>query len=75
MEKTIHTWAQKNLDKTGLLKTHQSSYCLNFSNSCFVQLIDFILRGMDKSIHIIMILVDQQKACDTLDQNDTSKIK
>ena len=40
----------------------------NFStHSCLAQLIFFILRGMDKEFHTEMILVDLQKAFDTLD--------
>ena len=38
---------------------------------CLVQLIDFVLTGMDKQIHTSMILADLQKASDTLDHNVT----
>ena len=52
----------------GLLYTYQSSFCVNFStDSCLVQLTDFILREMDKRFHTGMTLVDLQKAFDTLD--------
>ena len=47
---------------------YQSGFHANFStDSCLVQLTDFILRGMDKGFHTGMILVDLQKANDTLD--------
>ena len=34
---------------------------------CLAQLIDFVATGMDKKMHTTMILVDLQKAFDTLD--------
>ena len=34
---------------------------------CLAQLIDFVATGMDKQVHTGMILVDLQKAFDTLD--------
>ena len=34
---------------------------------CLAQLIDFISTGMDKQMHTGMIIVDLQKAFDTLD--------
>ena len=40
----------------------------NFStDSCLVQLTNFILTGMDKGFHTGMVLVYLQKAFDTLD--------
>ena len=54
--------------KIGLLYKHQSGFRVDFStDSWLVQLTDFILRGMDKRFHTGMILVDLQKAFDTLD--------
>ena len=38
-------------------------------DSCLVQLTDFILTEMDKGFHTGVILVDLQKAFDTLDRN------
>ena len=35
---------------------------------CLAQLIDFVATGMDKQMHISIILVDLQKAFDTLDR-------
>ena len=47
---------------------YQSRFKINHSTDlCFPQLTDFILTGMDKQTHIGMILVDLQKAFDTLD--------
>ena len=38
----------------------------NLIDFCLAQLIDFVLTGMDKQMHTGMILVDLQKAFDTL---------
>ena len=68
IEKTIQIQTQEYLDKSGLLYKYQSGFCAIFStDSCLVQLTNFILRGMDKGFHTGMILVDLQKAFDTLD--------
>ena len=46
---------------------YQSGYRTNHSTDfCLAQLTDFVLAGMDKQIHTGMILVDLQKAFDTL---------
>ena len=51
-----------------MLYKYQPSFHANFSTDfCLVQLTDFILRGMDKGFHIGMILVELEKAFDTLD--------
>ena len=47
---------------------HQSGFRTNHStNLCLAQLIDFVATGMDKQMHTGMILLDLQKAFDTLD--------
>ena len=67
-KKTIHSQTQEYLDKNGLLYKYQSGFHEKFSTySCLVQLTDFILRGMDKRFHTVMIIVDLQKVLDTLD--------
>ena len=41
------------MDKNGLLYKYHASFCIHFStDSCLVQLTDFILRDMDKWFHI-----------------------
>ena len=46
---------------------YQSGFRTNHSTDlCLAQLIDFVATGMDKQMHTIMILVDLQKAFDTL---------
>ena len=47
---------------------YQSGFRMNHSTDlCLAQLIDFVATGMDKQMHTGMILVDLQKAFDTLD--------
>ena len=59
---------QECLDKNGSLYQYQSGFCTSFStDSCLVQLTDFILRGIDKEFHTGMILVGLQNVLDTLD--------
>ena len=70
IEKTIQIQTQEYLDKNGLLYKYQSGFRANFStDSCLVQLTNFVLRGMDEGFHIGMILVDLQKAFDILDHS------
>ena len=48
---------------------YQSGLRTNHSTDLYVaQLTDFILTGIDKQMHLSMILVDFQKAFNTLDQ-------
>ena len=68
IKETIQIQAQEYSDKNGLLCKYQSGFRTFFSaDSCLVQLTNFILRGMDKGFHTGMILMDLQKAFDTLD--------
>ena len=70
IEKAIHIQTQEYLDKHGLLYKFQSGFRKNFStDSCLVHLSDFIINGMDKGLHTGMILIDLQKAFDTLDHD------
>ena len=47
---------------------YQSGFRTNHSTDlCLAQLIDFVATGMDKQMHTCVILVDLQKAFDTLD--------
>ena len=47
---------------------YQSGFRTNHSTDlCLAQLIEFVATGMDKQINTVMILVDLQKAFDTLD--------
>ena len=70
IEKAIHIQTQEYLHKNCLIYKFQSGFRENFStNSCLVQLTDYIIKGMDKRQHAGMILIDLQKAFDTLDHD------
>ena len=70
IEKAIHIQTQEYLDKHGLLYKFQSGFRKKFStDSCLVQLSDFIINAMDKGLHTGMTLIDLQKAFDTLDHD------
>ena len=67
IEKTTRILTQKYLDKNGLLYKCQSSFRANFlTNSCLVQLTNYILWRTDKGFHTRMILVNLQVAFGTL---------
>ena len=71
IEKAIHIQTQEYLDKYDLLYKFQLGFGKKFStDSCLVQLSDFIINGMDKGLDTGMILIDLQKAFDTLDHNN-----
>ena len=70
IEKAIHIQTQEYLDKHGLLYKFQSGFSKKIStDSCLVQLSDFIVNSIDKGLHTGMILIDLQKAFDTLDHD------
>ena len=60
IEKSIHGQAQDYLQRNGLLYICQSSFRKNHST-------DMTLNGADNGKHNGMILIDLQKAFDTLD--------
>ena len=68
IEKSIHFQIEDFLNKKKLIYMYQSGFRTNHSTDlCLAQLIDFVASGMDKQMHTSMILVDLQKAFDTLD--------
>ena len=70
IEKAIHLQTQEYLDKNGLFINFNQVLGKNFStDSCLVQLTDYIFKDMDKGQPTGMILIDLQKAFDTLDHN------
>ena len=76
IEKVIHKQTQEYLDKNGLIYKFQSSFRKIFStDSCLVQITDYIIKGMDKGQHTGMILIDLQKAFDNLDHDVLLKKK
>ena len=76
VKKATHIQTQEYLDKNGLIYKFQTGFRKNFStDSCLAQLTDYIIKGMDKMQHTGMILIDLQKAFDTLDHNELLKKK
>ena len=67
IKKPIHFQIEDFLNKKKLIYMYQSGFRANHSTDlCLAQLIDFVATGMDKQMHTSMILVDLQKAFDTL---------
>ena len=67
IEKSIHFQIKDYLNKKKLICMYQLGFRTNHSKElCLAQLIDFVATGMDKQMHT-GILVDLQKAFDTLD--------
>ena len=68
IEKSIRFHIEDFLNKKKLIYMYQSGLRTNDSTDlCLAQLIDFVATGMYKEMHIGMILVDLQKAFNTLD--------
>ena len=67
-EKLIHDQTQSFLDDNNILYDFQSGFRKNYStDSCFSFLTDKISTGFDSGLFTGMILIDPQKAFDTID--------
>ena len=70
IEKAIHIQTQEYLGKNDLIYKFQSGFRKTFSTDpCLVHLTDYIIKGMDTGQHTGMILIDLEKAFDTLDHD------
>ena len=70
IEKLIHEQTSSFLSNNQILYTYQSGFRKNHStDSCLTFLHDNILKGFDKGLMTGMILVDLQKAFDTIDHD------
>ena len=68
IEKVIQDQTKSYLDKNKILYTYQSGFRSNFStDSCLAYLCDLITKGFDSGVYTGMILIDLQKAFDTID--------
>ena len=68
IEKSIHFQIEGYLNKKTLIYMYQSGFRANHSTDLFLaQLIDVVVTSMDKQMNTSMMLVDLQKAFDTLD--------
>ena len=67
-EKVVHLQTEKFLSENSILYKNQSGFRpLHSTESCLTHLSDRILEACDKGCHTGMILIDLQKAFDTLD--------
>ena len=68
IEKSIHFQIEDFFNKKKLIYMYQSGFRTNHSTDlCLAQLIDFVATGLDKQMYTGTLLVDLQKAFDTLD--------
>ena len=68
IEKVVHEQIQKYLDKNKILYRYQSGFRLYHStDTCLSYLSDKIVQGFENSLFTGMILIDLQKAFDTMD--------
>ena len=66
-EKVIHIQTEKFLNSNDILYTYQSGFRPRHSTeSCLTHLVDRFLEGCDRGLHTGMILIDLQKAFDTI---------
>ena len=69
-EKTVHNQTQQYLQEHKILYKYQSGFRKHHStNTCLSHLNNKILEGFDKGMVSGMILIDLQKAFDTIDHN------
>ena len=69
-EKIIHNQTQLYLDDNNILYKFQSGFRKNYStDNNLAYLNDKILNGFEKSLYTGMVLIDLQKAFDTIDHN------
>jgi len=70
IEKVIHEMTLNYLDKFNILYKYQSGFRTNYStNSCLSFLSNKVLTGFEKGMLTDMILIDLQKAFDTIDHD------
>lgn len=68
LERIIYDQVERYLSENNLLYSHQSGFRHKYStDTCLLHLTDFIKFEMDKGNYIGMVLLDLQKAFDTVD--------
>ena len=68
IEKIIHNQTQEFLDKHEILYRYQSGFRANHStDSCLSYLNEKFFKGIDKGLLTCMVLINLQKAFDTID--------
>ena len=69
LERAVHSHLNKYLEKHGLLFENQLGFCGGYStDSCLIGLTDYVRGEMGRSKLVGMVLIDLQKAFDTVDQ-------
>ena len=67
-EKIVHNQTQSFLDENNILYNSQSGFSKKYStDSCLGLLTDKVAKGFDSGVYTGMILIDLQKAFDTID--------
>ena len=67
MEKVIHNQTESFLDKNNILYKFQSGFRMNHStDNCLSILNEKIVKGLDSGLYTGMVLIDLQKAFDTI---------
>ena len=70
MERVVHNQTQEFLNEKNIIYRYQSGFRKDYStNSCLSYLCDKILKGFDSGVFTGMILIDLQKAFDTLNHD------
>ena len=70
IEKIIHNQTQSFLDENKILYTYQSGFRKHYStDTCLSYLTDRLRNGFEKGLLTGMILIDLQKAFDTIDHS------
>lgn len=70
LERAVYTQLESFLVKNGLLYEYQSGFRGNYStDSCLIHLTDYIRRQSSKDLFTGMIMLDLQKAFDTVDHD------
>ena len=70
IEKVIHDQTQEYLKNNNIIYKYQSGFRSNHStDTCLSYLNDKIIQGIDKGEFNGMVLIDLQKAFDTIDHN------
>jgi hypothetical protein len=70
LERIIYDQVESYLTENKLLYTHQSGFRRKYStDTCLLHLTDFIKFEMDKGNYVGMVLLDLQKAFDTVDHD------
>ena len=70
LEKAVHSQLDQYLNKNKILYSHQSGFRKGHStDTCLINLMDYIHKGISEGDYVGMVLLDLQKAFDTVDHS------